>query len=170
MGMPCKGACKPPRCQMSFARCLTCECHVSEPSKPANPPFTGYMGTPCFRTPKIVHLHGIPCNFCMILQQAFPTWNPHVNVVPFRNSHGFPMWEVFFLWPLIWVCHVNNKKSVQTARNMGNPCKRMTISQQHGISNIMYKCMGTTAYMTPSHFFPFKAFLKGNIVLKKAFS
>ena len=89
---------------------LTWEFHVAEPSKPANPPLRPTWESHGFRGPQSVHLHGILCRCCMILQQAFPTWNPHVDLVAFRNSHGFPMWEGIFLWPLIWVSHVNSIK------------------------------------------------------------
>ena len=87
---------------------LTWEFHVSGPSKPGTPllPFTAYMGTPCIQGPESAHLHGIVRQYCKILQQGFPTWNSHVDLVPCRNSYGISMWEGFFLLPLIWVSHV----------------------------------------------------------------
>ena len=66
------------------------------------------------------------------MQQALSTWNSYVDLVIFRNSHSFSMWGAFFLWPLIWVSHVNIKKSKRKARNMGIPCKTKANSQQHG--------------------------------------
>ena len=94
---------------------------------------TPAWGIPCFReshgNPKSVHVHWILCHFCMILQQAFPTC----------GSRGISQFTWFSHVGGLFLVAVNmgipceQHKSVQTARNMGNPCKRMTISQQHGI-------------------------------------
>ena len=97
------------------------------------PPLTADMGIPCTQGPESAHLHGILCQYCNILQQAFPTWNSYVDLVTFRNLRGSSMWEAVFLWPLIWVSHVKTIKNIQEAQNMRNPCETVTNSQQHGI-------------------------------------
>ena len=132
MGMSCKGTCKPVRAPVC-REFLTWEFHVSEPSKPANPPsLYGHMGIPCTQGPESAHLHGILRQFRKILQQAFPTWKSHVDLVTFHNLHTFSMWEGFFLWPFIWVSHVKTIKSIERAQNMRIPCKTVTKAQQHG--------------------------------------
>ena len=125
--MPCKRTCKPgaPIPYMGIPCIRTLE--TRNP-----PPLTADMGIPCFQGPESAHLHGILRQHRKILQQAFPTWNSHVDLVAFRNSHCFSMWKGFFLWPLIWVSHVKTIKSIRKAQNMRNPCKTRTHSQQHG--------------------------------------
>ena len=99
----------------------TWECHVSEPSKPPKPP-------PPYRATWKPHVPGHPktsiymgsyVNFALFTSKPFPHGIPCENVA-FRQFTLFSHVEAYFLWPLIWVSHVNR---VQTARNMGTPCR-----------------------------------------------